>query len=268
MLPVVQTVLRNPPVQRAIDVVTRLGLQNGLKLCLDTGDFESFTSGQSWLDRSGGGYDFFLGTTSGVQATDPTFNGNPGDLKPSAYWSSDGGDHFRYDTTNESWMNNLHKAAAKFTLVFWQNCVWSQAGRGLMGTRGSNVPITGMEIIRGASGRQIRFDVQNAGVSVLDVTTTALTMTDSVWQMISLSVDEASAIGYFGLNNIFEDFVSTYVSPAAGAASQPMEILARGNANQIMLSGATIAVAMAWETVILGRGELAELYNAMKGRFG
>ena len=61
-----------------IDYIGELSLNSNLVLCLDAGDANSYTSGQKWLDRSGNGYDFFLGTTDSVQASDPTFNGTPG----------------------------------------------------------------------------------------------------------------------------------------------------------------------------------------------
>ena len=48
----------------AITMLRRLGLTNGLKLCLDAGDANSYTSGEPWLDTSGNGYDFNRGTTS------------------------------------------------------------------------------------------------------------------------------------------------------------------------------------------------------------
>src|SRR5688572_16443964 len=39
-----------------------LGLTTGLQFSLDAGSADSYTSGQSWLDLSGNGQDFFRGT--------------------------------------------------------------------------------------------------------------------------------------------------------------------------------------------------------------
>src|SRR5258708_4652988 len=70
---------------------------------------------QTWNDRSGGGYNFYRGTTSGGDASDPTFNGAPGDPN-GAYFSFDGGDLFTYSTTNAAWMDALHKSGAAFSV--------------------------------------------------------------------------------------------------------------------------------------------------------
>ena len=102
-------------------IIDDLGLSTGLQLCLDAGDLASYPgSGQKWLDQAQR-YDFFLGATSGAAADDPTFNGVAGDLKDSTYWALDGTQFFRYDTTNETWMQNLHKNGATYTFVGW---VW------------------------------------------------------------------------------------------------------------------------------------------------
>jgi hypothetical protein len=55
----------------AVYIICRLGLVTNCKLVLDAGEASSYTSGQSWLDLSGNGYDFFLGSTSGAAANDP-----------------------------------------------------------------------------------------------------------------------------------------------------------------------------------------------------
>src|SRR5688572_10725967 len=103
-----------------LTILNGLGLTANLKLCLDAGDnLSAPAAATSWLDRSGNGYDFFRGTTSGADATDPTFNGTPGELSAAEYWSFDGGDFFRYDTTNETWMQNLHKNNALLSFFCW-----------------------------------------------------------------------------------------------------------------------------------------------------
>ena len=101
------------------DVINALGLTGGLKLVLDAGDVSSYSSGQSWLDLSGNGYDFYLGDTSSSESSDPTFNGTPGNLSTSEYFAFDGGDYFIYDSANETWMQNIHKDNAKFTICIW-----------------------------------------------------------------------------------------------------------------------------------------------------
>src|SRR5688572_18803052 len=88
--------------------ITQAGLTSNLQLCVDSGDALSYPgSGQKFLDRSGNGYDFFLGVDGTVESTDPTFTGEVGTGK--AYWALDGTAFFTYDTTNETWMQNIHK---------------------------------------------------------------------------------------------------------------------------------------------------------------
>jgi len=99
------------------EIIRGLSLDTNLKLCLDAGEGDSYTSGQSWLDLAGSGYDFFLGQDGSSDSTDPTFNGVANTMTSSEYWSFDGGDYFTYDTTNETWMENLHKAGALLILV-------------------------------------------------------------------------------------------------------------------------------------------------------
>lgn len=103
------------------DILNRYDYTSNLKLCLDAADHNSWNgSGGKWLDRSGGGYDFFLGTTTGSDSTDPTFGGSEmGSREGNSYFTFDGGDYFQYDTTNESWMNDLHKNGKKYTIATW-----------------------------------------------------------------------------------------------------------------------------------------------------
>ena len=85
-----------------MNILTSNSLTTNLKLCLDAGDINSYSgSGQKWLDRSGLGHDFFLGVDGSANTDDPTFNGSPGNASSNEYFSVDGGDFFRYDSTGE-----------------------------------------------------------------------------------------------------------------------------------------------------------------------
>jgi hypothetical protein len=98
--------------------IQKAGLTGSLKLALDAGDDASYPSGGAkWLDRSGGGFDFFRGTTASSEATDPTFNGVAGRFSANEYFSFDGGDYFVYDTAMEQWMKDLHKTNRALTLI-------------------------------------------------------------------------------------------------------------------------------------------------------
>lgn len=97
-----------------------LGLTTGLKLALDAGDAVSLpASSTQWVDTSGGGFDFNLGSTSGADANDPTIVGTPGGLSSGNYLSFDGGDYLSYETSNAAWMNALHTSTGKGGMAIW-----------------------------------------------------------------------------------------------------------------------------------------------------
>ena len=102
--------------------IDQAGLLTDLELCLDAGAASSYTSGQKWLDMSGNGYDFFLGSEGASASTgdEPTFTGSAGGLSDSEYFVMDGGDFFSYDTgTLESWMTDMYKDNATWTVLMW-----------------------------------------------------------------------------------------------------------------------------------------------------
>lgn len=247
-------------------VLRKLGLTSNLRLCLDAGDAESYSSGQSWLDRSGNGYDFFRGADGSATGSDPTFNGTAGGRSSAEYWSFDGGDYFTYDTTNETWMQNLHKNNALFTLLMW----WYVTSGDTLALWGSNGGAgstgTGMHIYHSASA--LRFRVVNATATVLD-TTSGLTIPTG-WVMIGLSVDEAAGAsgGLWFCNGNTETFDTTYSSPSSGNASNTMQIAARGNASNPSANGTRCAQFMAWEGRALTLGEIQAVFQVTRSRFG
>jgi len=72
-------------------------------------------SGQTWANLATApadssaqtDYDVFLGNTSSPSSDDPTFTGSAGSA--AAYWLLDGGDSFRKQTANTTFLKNLHK---------------------------------------------------------------------------------------------------------------------------------------------------------------
>ena len=210
------------------------GLTANLKLCVDAGDQNSYASGQKWLDRSGGGYDFFLGADGSAAADDPVLTGSPG--TPLAYWATDGVTHHRYDTTNETWMEALHKDNAAFTVF----CVYRHAGAGSQATvfgtcasAGTNTGVT-LEV---NTGRQINFNVSNAGSVVLNKDSGGGDVNSNAINMIALSINEATGAGggftWANGDIINGPWDSTYTSPAAGNATYTMELGAGGNASNV-----------------------------------
>lgn len=253
-----------------IHVIRRCGLTSGLKLCLDAGDAASYASGQSWLDTSGNGYDFFLGADGSVAADDPTFNGTAGQRAPSNYWSFDGGDFFRYDSANETWMQNLHKDNAKFTIVAGvQNGALGDI-RSICGTTGG-VNAVGVQFYISDSGEprlRVRGD---SGVSVLFLST-VMTSAEDVPHFMAVSLDEAAGANGAStyLNGVAEYFTSTYTGPSVNSAGYTLEIGSTGSGGTPQLLPATsrlwfIAI---WESIVLTKTQVDAVYMGMRGRMG
>ena len=248
-----------------LEVTNSLGLSTNRQLILDAGDSASYTSGQSWLDRSGNGFDFFLGATGAAAADDPTFNGTAGAIRSTEYFSGDGGDNFRYDTTNETWMENIHKNSAVFTLLAWMYLNTTTGVQSIAGTNGGGGAETGFQFdFLGTN--TLRINIKNAGTTVLTVLTTA-TISDDVWTFVAVALDEAAATGTLQMNATQESFTSTYTSPSALAASQTMEICARGNGVQQIESGSRVAMFGAWSSKLTD-AQLTSIYTATRSRFG
>ena len=248
-------------------IIQRQGLTSNLKLCLDAGDGSSYTSGQSWLDRSGNGYDFFRGTTSSAQASDPTFNGSADGRSSSEYWSTDGGDFFRYDTTNETWMQNIHKNNAQFTFVFWFYPISFGGTDNLMGNQSGSAANIGFRFRTNIFGI-LNFQVSNASVLACDISLG--TLNAAAWNFIGFSLNEATGANgaLINVNGSASTATSTYTSPNAGSATYTTEILAGGNSSGPWDSGTRIAGVIAWEGTTLTAAQLAALYQASRVRFG
>lgn len=246
-----------------IAAITAAGETANLQLCLDAGDSSSYTSGQSWLDRSGNGYDFFLGATGSAQSDDPTFTGAAGYL--GSYWALDGGDIFKYDTTNETWMQNIHKNSAAYTIL----AIFSGANGYICGTNGG-AGNTGFMLYSTANKMTLR--VENSGSVVLTKThDTALS--SGYPHFVSVSLNEATGAGggfmwadgnYLQVSSA-DTFDSTYTSPSAGNASYTMELASLGNA-QGTASGSKLMGFVVWSRA-LSKSSLDSIYSEIQGRY-
>lgn len=268
--------LNGPPSvgnQPLIDIITGLGLTSGLKLCLDAGDAASYDPAvqtDKWLDTSGNGCDFFRGSGTGSDAADPTFNGTAGNLSANEFFSFDGGDFLRYDSTNEAWMNNLHKNNAVYTIfsVFYipYSTTSSQV---FFGTRGR---------YQGVSARcVISTDItelgvwQNLGGANLNVTTPN-TRNPSGFSTYGLSVDEPTGAGVVNLDGTTTTFTATYTGTTS--STKPAGTCTIGartedaSNDQILQNGAKIAMTAVWEGTALSSAQLESLRNAVRGRYG
>src|SRR3990167_756374 len=256
----------------AFQILTRLGLASGLQLCLDAGDAASYTSGQSWLDLSGNGYDFFLGADGSAAADDPTFNGTAGGLSSGEYWGFDGGDFFRLGQSNPTWVNNLHKDNAAFTFIWWAYLAsTSVVGQRLMSTANNAATDTGIKIYFGSSAVNGRVNVDVNAADGTDITdpnfASATNPTVGGWNYVAMSADEASGTWLSQVNGTADADSSTYISASSAAATDILQIGADSDGTEPLQSGGRIAAVCAWSRA-LSAAELMAIYDMTRGRFG
>lgn len=247
--------------------ITSDSLTTNLELCLDAGDSSSYSSGQKWLDLSGNGYDFFLGADGTATTDDPTFNGTAGDLKRTNYWSFDGGDVFTYDTTNETWMDNMHKSGASYTIAGWFYTGTVADEHWLWGTGSATTGVA----LRVFSGGAARINIYNGASSIKEITTSD-TMSDEAWHFFALSyTDGAGAFFYLDGNYMQVASADTFDGSLSGAATgsaSTMEIGGRPGSGSPdkLLNGDRVAGFMAWSTN-LSKANLDSLYASTSVRF-
>lgn len=248
------------------ETLDNLALTTNLKLCLDAGDPASYSSGQKWLDRSGGGYDFFRGADATATTDDPTFNGTAGGQSGSEYWSFDGGDYFSYDTSNETWMEALHKDSAVFSFVFWTYVKTPATQAALFGTARVGAD-TGVNCrYDNASPPRLTLSVTNAASAVYSLAP-AIDLVVDAWNFISVSINEPANTSAVNINGSASAGTATYSSPAAGAASYAMNIAAGGNNNIKFASGARLASVAFWQGTALSAANLASIYQNTRAKF-
>ena len=238
-------------------ILADLQLEPGLQLCLDAGDAASYTSGQKWLDRANG-YDFFLGTTGGAEASDPTFNGVAGNLSENEYFSVDGADFFRYDSTNEAWMDSLHKDNAKLSACGWFYINTLGVSQGLFGDSNSGFGGIGVSLSL-QSSNILRFAQAYGGSPTAKLSSVATV--PSGWNFLGVSIDEGATVGILQINSIQETQTYSYTTPSSSSASFTFEIGSYGSADSPLASGDRIGAFMMWSGVALTAAQLMSIYQ-------
>lgn len=253
----------NPSLKQALD---SRGLSSAAKMILDAGDSASYSSGQTWADRSGGGYNVFLGTTSASEASDPTFNGVAGRLSSFEYFSSDGGDVFTLNQTNPTWANNLHKDGCQWAAAGWVYLPTASDFSCLFGTQGNTVTNAGVRFRCEAAGQHYNLSLGSNQTTFTSVLSYPL----SQWFFMACSINEngGSAGGIFRCNGTSEIFDPNYSGPTTSPANSTFQLLAKGGGNQALQAGGRIAMFVLWEGAAISDAMLASVYNATRGRFG
>lgn len=250
------------------EIIDGLGLSSGLKLCLDAGDSASLASSATkWNDLSGNGYDFNFGSGAGADAADPTQNGTPNALTSAEYLSVDGGDYLTYDTTNETWMNSLHKDSVAATLLFWVYIASTASFFSLAGTKGSNAGGNiGIDFNVSSGALILR---QRNGVTQQQLANSTPVVSAGAWFMVGFSINEAAGASglIYAVNGSTSVHDATYSSPTASDATYALQIGTGGNAVNRALSGTRFAGALAWDTA-LSAAQIGNIFTATRGRFG
>ena len=252
---------------RLLDVIGRCGLLSGLKLCVDAGDDASFASGQVWSDVSGQSNHFNLGTTNGVDATDPTFTGTAGRRSSGEYFALDGGDYFTLAGSNPAVLRDLHKAGAKASIIAMVRPESFGANQGIIGTSGAATVNHGFEIRLPTNGKPNLVTRSAGGVPINK--TAAQSTTVAAWNFVGLSFDEAggATASAWQVNAATQAFNGAATSPSASDATYATQIGASGNGATIMPASSRVAFVAVWD-VAIGSGALASIFDAMRGRFG
>lgn len=259
----------SPPTRRNnfFSAIWALGQYHDLKLCLDAGVMSSYDgSAQSWLDVSGNGYDFFRGASGASAGDDPTFNGVVGGLSGLEFFSFDGGDYFTYHSANEAWMDNLHKASAKFTLLFIHYVPSLGGFRWLVGDYQNDLAKVGMQIVLVTTDK-VRISVSNGSGGAAVLTNDSSFSLAVGWHMTAISIDAAAGYGFSFDNVAYSPFTATYSSPSAGSAAHTLQLGAAGNNAAPLPSASRLAAVAAWEGRALNLAEVTRLYQGIRQRF-
>jgi hypothetical protein len=268
---VFQFVPMTPPVKNRTTLIsdlTALGLTSNLKLVLDAGDSSSYTSGQSWLDRSGNGYDFFLGVDGSATASDPTFTGTVGGMSDSEYWLCDGGDYFKYDTTNEAWMQTLHKDGALFSFAAWMFAPAAGTLKVFGTNAGQNANIGLCSSLSVSGSTSALLHVSNGASEVGSLVKATGVSVASSWVFIGIAVDETAQTVRYRVNDVSGSQAIVYTGPSAASATYTMELLTEGNATDIVPSGTRMNSLAMWQGTALTADNLTTIYNTTRSKFG
>lgn len=235
--------------------------------CVDPADLSPQTS-----------YDYFLGATSGAEATDPTFN-SAGDA---SYFSFDGGDYFTHSlgATSTAFLKGLHKTGAVFSVELWfrfnGNAVQSSFfDSGTSDQGGSDmsrgVIYTCTDTSFSGVGQQLRVKRDSAGANALTVTTTSSFVSGTTY-MTGLSY-RAGGESFFYRNGGYDPtssgnvFTATLATPGTTDASNAPRIGARGDGANRVPSGTRLYRIALYNTA-LSKAEFDALWAASRGRFG
>lgn len=250
------------PEARLYNIISNLGLTSGLVLCLDAADSASYDgSSQTWTDRAASN-NFFRGTTSGSEATDPTFNGSAGGRSSSEYFSFDGGDLFK-EASVLTFLDSAHKDNGACTILAMCYFVGSRGATTNIFNNAGNTD--GIALQLNSSGNVLF--VHSTDNATKETLTSTATITTAAWNLVAAGFNEATLAGDFRINATNEAF-----TPGASTCTDAHGSNYRlGGTNDTpgapFLSGDRIACIAVW-TSKLTTTQVGLIYSRLRdGRF-
>lgn len=260
-----------------MQAITAASLTTNLKLVLDAGDVDSYPgNGQKWLDRSGGGHDFFIGADGSATSSDPTFAGNAGNQSGNEYFSVDGGDYFTYDAAIESWQTALFKtgSASLFAVVY----IPSDTTVPLFSTEVSATP--------GSFGGSIKYaaDLNKVVLGYVNSSDANYALLGGAGPDLSASFPGLFVIGVSytvaadgtysyvihvnGTNYSGSAGANASFAPSTSSPTSPPKILSTIGGGEIAPSGSRIYALSVWQGTALSTTNFTTLWNAVRARYG
>lgn len=273
-----------------IDAVAAGAGTTNLKLCVDVGDSNSLNAftDETLVDLSPAANDMIAGDSTGTGTGDPTLNGMPGGLSSAELSIHDGvkdvtlADRWTF-ASNPSWVDNLHKASAQFTIgAIFKLFDGGDAGPQFkMGTT-TNALSIGFRFgaVCTVSGGSIAS--MNVNLQIDDGAEEALFVGSLIptplpdygdWVLIATSIDEAGGAGASALyaqGVQLSTFDGAYSTPSSSAATSRMSI---GQANRTTAFSAQcldchFAGAFMFEGRLLNASEIRRVYDGIRNRYG
>lgn len=256
------------------DAIIAADLTTDLQVVLDAGDAQSYTLGQQWLDRSGHGHHFFLGTDGSATISDPTFNGSIGGLSLNEYWSFDSGDFFRYvgGATLEPWMQTIHKSGATFSwfIIFYPA---SPVGSAIWSFRRSIAPSYGALSQLIASTGVWTFTCLHGAGDAFRATSDA-PLSFGQWNAIGGSIIENGGnVSFLWRNGAYDQvnsentFSVSYTTPESGNTNR-FDIGGGVPGDGPLPDGSRYACFAMWQGTAWDKSKFDLLFNLMRARFG
>lgn len=250
------------------DILEDLNYETGAVMWLDSGDSLSYVgSGQTWTDRSPGNVSVYLGSGSGSDTHDPTFNGTGGDLLATTNFGGTGNVSYFTPVTgsNPSWINTFHKPGAIFTIIGLVSL--SQIGVvpgdiSILSTIDSGATKGFAFYVDGYTSNLCSVNLRIPGNALL-TSNFLISATSDQWHMVAVSFSEGRQ------SFMVDGQVETSLTGHANTVTSTPNTFKVGGSDYSFLSGAfdsasKMAMVGVWNGVALSEASLYEIYQNVK----